>query len=87
MAEAEVGQIRRLARSSGRSSRSCSTGTDDGDACGCHDLVGGIIEEIVLRRFRGYALEGNLRSSGSGDGGVVCVFLSLGGIISESTSA
>jgi hypothetical protein len=33
-----------------------------------------------------YKPEGNLRSLGSGDGGALCVFLLLGGIILELTS-
>jgi hypothetical protein len=61
--------------SSGRSSRSCSAGNGDGDARGCHDLVGGIVEEFVCLSSAVSALEGNLRSSGSGDGGA-CLRLS-----------
>jgi hypothetical protein len=48
-----------------------TTGADDGDACGCHDLVGDIIEEYVCPSFTVSTLEGNLRSLGSGDEGVV----------------
>jgi hypothetical protein len=59
----------------GSSSCSCSAGTGDGDACGCHDLVGGIVEEFVRPSSVISSPEGNLRSLGSGDGGA-CLRLS-----------
>jgi hypothetical protein len=52
----------------GRNSRSCSAGTGDGDVYGCHYLVGGIVEEFVCSSSAVSTPEGNLRSSGSGDG-------------------
>jgi hypothetical protein len=83
VAEADVSRFGRLARSSGRSSHSCLAGTDDGDACGCHDLVGGIIEESMRLRFllRRETSDPQDRAMKA----LVCVFLLLGGIISEST--
>jgi hypothetical protein len=76
VAEADVSQFGKvLAGSSRRSSCSCSAGSDDGDACGCHDLVGGIIEEFVCPSSAISTPEGNLGSSGSGDGGA-CLRLS-----------
>jgi hypothetical protein len=63
------------AYSSGSSSHSCLPRTGDGDACACHDLVGGIVEEFVRPSSAVSTPEGNLRSSGSGDGGA-CLRLS-----------
>jgi hypothetical protein len=45
------------------------------DACGCHGLVGGIVEESVRPSSVVFSLEGKLRSSRSGDGGA-CLRLS-----------
>jgi hypothetical protein len=53
---------------------------------GVMDLLEGAAVEFAIY-LPWFALEGNLRSLGSGDEGVVCVFLILGGIISEPTSA
>jgi hypothetical protein len=64
-----------LVHGSGRNSRSCSVGTGDGDVCGCHDLVGGIVEESVRPSSAVSTPEGNLKSSGSYDGGA-CLRLS-----------
>jgi hypothetical protein len=64
-----------LVHGSGRNSRSCSVGTGDGDVCGCHDLVGGIVEESVRPSSAVSTPEGNLKSSGSDDG-CACLRLS-----------
>jgi hypothetical protein len=53
---------------------------------GVTDLDGGSLWSSAIYLPR-YAMEGNLRSLGLGDGGALCVFLLLGGIISEPTSA
>jgi hypothetical protein len=63
-----------------------TAGTGDGDACGCHYLVGASPWSFAIYLPR-FAPEENLRSLGSGDGGALCIFLLFGGIISEPTFA
>jgi hypothetical protein len=85
LAEADISRFGRFRIASLEEFPVPTAGAGDGDACGCHDLFGGIVEESMRLSFTVSTPKGNLRSSGSGDEGAVCVFLLLGGIVSEST--